>query len=100
MRSLYLGLLFLAGCTVIGPGSAPSWFSLSPAEGPAGLDPAVRAALGKAGPAPDFRTRSVEDLRRTFQTGAAAVPKLRESLFRVEDRVLPAGVPVRLYVPE
>jgi acetyl esterase len=100
MRLLHLGLLLLAGCTVTGQESASSWFSLSPAEGPAGLDPAVRAALDRAGPAPDFRTRSVDELRRSFETQAAAVPKLRESLFRVEDRVLPGGVPIRIYVPE
>jgi acetyl esterase len=100
MRFLRLGLLLLAGCVGTGQESTPSWFSLAPAEGPAGLDPAVQAALDRAGPAPDFRTRSVDEIRRTYQTQAAALPKLRESLFRVEDRVLPAGVPVRLYVPE
>ncbi len=100
MRFLHLGLLLLAGCTGIRPESAASWFSQSPAEGPAGLDPAVRAALDRAGPAPDFRTRPVDELRRSYDTQAAALPKLRESLLRVEDRVLPAGVPVRIYIPE
>jgi acetyl esterase len=77
-----------------------TWFSQSPAEGAPGLDPKVRAALDQAGPVAEFRTKPLGELRRVFETQAAAVPKLRESLARVEDRGLPGGIPIRLYVPE
>jgi acetyl esterase len=92
--------LLLAGCQETRQSSGMDWFSQSPAEGPAGLDPKVRAALDKAGPVVEFRTQPLAELRRSFEIQAVAVPKLRESLARVEDRVLPGGVAVRIYVPE
>src|SRR6516225_9661279 len=99
IRAMALFLL-LAGCQETRQSSGMDWFSQSPAEGPAGLDPKVRAALDKAGPVVEFRTQPLAELRRSFEIQAVAVPKLRESLARVEDRVLPGGVAVRIYVPE
>jgi acetyl esterase len=100
MRRWAGALLILAGYQAVGENTGMTWFSQSPAEGPQGLDPKVRAALEKAGPVVEFRTQPLPELRRFFEAQAAALPKLRESLPRVEDRVLPGGIPVRLYVPE
>lgn len=76
-----------------------AWFTKVPAEGPDVLDGRVKAALQAGGPVADFRTQAVAVTRKNFDTGAAAVPRLKEPLKNVETRSLPK-FKIRLYMPE
>ncbi len=80
-----------------------SGVEVRPAEGPEGLDPAIRAALDALGPTPEFRAVPLAELRPHFGRMSARMPKLREPLARVEDRTIPGpggALPIRIYVPQ
>src|SRR6185295_16287011 len=94
-----LRTLALAGCGAPQESSSMAWFTYWPAEGPDVLDGRVKAALAAGGPVADFRTQPVAVTRKNFDTGAAAVPRLKEPLKSVETRTLPQ-FKIRLYMPE
>src|SRR5437763_1529510 len=101
MPSLRLVVLVLAlgGCAAAGGDACMSWFSESPGQGADVLDPKLRAALDQQGPQPEFRWQPLAEVRANFDQAAAALPKLREALARVETRSLGA-FRVRIYTPE
>jgi acetyl esterase len=76
-----------------------SWFSRWPESGEDVLDPKLRAALDLQGPQPDFRGQPLAEVRSTFATMAAKLPKLNEKLAKVETKGIGA-FRVRVYTPE
>jgi len=77
----------------------PPWFETWPPGGSSGLDPRIRAALELQGPAPDYRSQPLAEVRTSFAQQSARIPKLAEPVGRIENLVLASGLPIRVYTP-
>ena len=99
VRHLAVLAALMVGCASPEGKGDMSWFRRWPDQGEDRLDPKIRAALDAQGPQPDFRSQPLAEVRKTFDAGAAALPKLNDPVAKIETRSLGA-FRVRVYTPE
>jgi acetyl esterase len=93
-------MLALSSCASPEENTTMSWFSTWPASGGGSLDPKVKAGLEAQGPAADYRSQPLAEVRKNFNRMAAELPKPDERIAGVENRTLEGGLRIRLYRPE